>query len=229
MQLEWRVLCSELSQLWPNCPNLLKQWKQLSDFRSLLLFDISIFCQLGDAHKYIYIYIYKYKIDINIVQCINLSPVDMMTLSNGNIFRVTGHLSPVNSPHIGQWRGTLMFFFDLRQDKQSWGWWVGMPPRSLWRHCNGLTYILCLSASCSTSYDVICGRVTTESGVQMSWHRNCNKLGSHMNKRLPLPLIFSRINELKVICSDHFPRLFTYLDNTIAYAYTHTRAYIRIA
>ena len=41
----------------------------------------------------------------------------MMTSSNGNIFRVTGHLcgeftgdrSPVNSPHKGQWCGALMF------------------------------------------------------------------------------------------------------------------------
>ena len=36
----------------------------------------------------------------------------MMTSSNGNIFRVTGHLRgefPVNSPHKGQWRGALMF------------------------------------------------------------------------------------------------------------------------
>ena len=41
----------------------------------------------------------------------------MMTSSNGNIFRVTGplcgeftgHRSPVNSPHRGQWRGALMF------------------------------------------------------------------------------------------------------------------------
>ena len=38
-----------------------------------------------------------------------------MTSSNGDIFRVTGHLrgeftaSPVNSPHKGQWRGALMF------------------------------------------------------------------------------------------------------------------------
>ena len=43
-----------------------------------------------------------------------------MTSSNGNIFRVTGHLcgeftgdgihrSPVNSLHKGQWRGALMF------------------------------------------------------------------------------------------------------------------------
>ena len=41
----------------------------------------------------------------------------MMTSSNGNIFRVTGHFmrgihrSPVNSPHKCQWRGALMFSF----------------------------------------------------------------------------------------------------------------------
>ena len=39
----------------------------------------------------------------------------MMTSSNGNIFRVTGHFCgeftgpPVNSTHKGQWRGALMF------------------------------------------------------------------------------------------------------------------------
>ena len=43
------------------------------------------------------------------------SQLPMMTSSNGNIFRDTGHLcgefprSPVNSPHKGQWRGALMF------------------------------------------------------------------------------------------------------------------------
>ena len=40
--------------------------------------------------------------------------LSMMTSSNGNIFRVTGLCAgnspvPVNSPHKGQWRGTLMF------------------------------------------------------------------------------------------------------------------------
>ena len=39
-----------------------------------------------------------------------------MTSPNGKIFRVTGHLCreytrPVNSPHKGQWRVALMFFF----------------------------------------------------------------------------------------------------------------------
>ena len=33
----------------------------------------------------------------------------MMTSSNGNIFRVAGLFSPVNSPHKGQWRGALVF------------------------------------------------------------------------------------------------------------------------
>ena len=34
----------------------------------------------------------------------------MMMSSNGNIFHIT-HRSPLNSPHKGQWRGALMFFF----------------------------------------------------------------------------------------------------------------------
>ena len=33
----------------------------------------------------------------------------MMMSSNGNIFRITGPLWLVNSPHKGQWRGSLMF------------------------------------------------------------------------------------------------------------------------
>ena len=43
------------------------------------------------------------------------NPRNMMTSSNGNIFRVNGHLwgkntwSPVNSPPKGQWRGALIF------------------------------------------------------------------------------------------------------------------------
>ena len=68
-----------------------------------------------------------------------------MTSSNGNIFRVTGPLcgiqrSPVNSPHKGQWRGSLMFSLicalNRRLSKQSRGWWFETPSRPLWRHCN---------------------------------------------------------------------------------------------
>ena len=42
--------------------------------------------------------------------CVSLCLI-MMTSSNGNIFRVTGHLGGefTGSPHKGQWRGALMF------------------------------------------------------------------------------------------------------------------------
>ena len=63
----------------------------------------------------------------------------MITSSNGNIFRVTGHLcGEFNS----QRPVTRSFdaFFDLRLNKrlskQSWGWWFETPSYSLWRHCN---------------------------------------------------------------------------------------------
>ena len=71
--------------------------------------------------------------------------LNMMTSSNGNIFRVTG-------PLRREFTGTGEFpaqrpvprsfdvFFDLslnkRLSKQSWGWWSETPPRSLWRQCH---------------------------------------------------------------------------------------------
>ena len=69
----------------------------------------------------------------------------MMTSSNGNIFRVTGHLC---GEFIGdRWfpaqrtvTRSLDVFFDLhlnkRLSKQWWGWWFETPSRPLWRHCN---------------------------------------------------------------------------------------------
>ena len=69
----------------------------------------------------------------------------MMTSSNGNIFRVTGHL-------CGEFTGPGEFstqrpvtrsfdvYFDLcpnkRLSKQSWGWWFETPSCPLWRHRN---------------------------------------------------------------------------------------------
>ena len=41
--------------------------------------------------------------------CYPFTHISMMTSSNGNIFRVTGPRSPVNSPQKGQWCGALMF------------------------------------------------------------------------------------------------------------------------
>ena len=68
-----------------------------------------------------------------------------MTSSNGNIFRVAGHLrrdSPVTGEFPTQRPVTQSFdvFFDLRMNnrlsKQSWGWWFDTLSRPLWRHCN---------------------------------------------------------------------------------------------
>ena len=62
----------------------------------------------------------------------------MMTSSNGNIFHVTG---PLCGEFLSQRPVTRSFdFFYLhlnkRLSKQSWGWWIETPSRSLWRHCN---------------------------------------------------------------------------------------------
>ena len=48
--------------------------------------------------------------------------------------------SPRDSPHKGQWRRTLRFFFDVRQNKrlnnQSRRRWFETPSCWSWRHCN---------------------------------------------------------------------------------------------
>ena len=69
----------------------------------------------------------------------------MMTSSNGNIFRVTGHLcgkftGPWWIPHTKPVTRSFVVFFDLRLNKrfskQSWGWWFKTLSHPLWRHCN---------------------------------------------------------------------------------------------
>ena len=70
---------------------------------------------------------------------------DMMTSSNGNIFRVTGHLcgeftGPGEFPTQRPVTRSFDVFFDLRLNKQlskqSWCWWFETLSRPLWRHCN---------------------------------------------------------------------------------------------
>ena len=76
-----------------------------------------------------------------------------MTSSNGNIFCVTGPLYREFISH--QWipltklvTRSFHVFFDLhlnkRLGKQSWGWWFEMPSRSLWRHCNVESMLICV-------------------------------------------------------------------------------------
>ena len=67
----------------------------------------------------------------------------MMTSSNGNIFRVTGHLcgkftgprwiSRTKASDAELW---CFLWFNKRLSKQPWGWWFETPAWSLWRHRN---------------------------------------------------------------------------------------------
>ena len=66
--------------------------------------------------------------------------VCMMTSSNGNIFRVTGHLRGEFTGYRWILRtkasgAELWCFLNKRLSKQSWSWWFETPSRSLWRHC----------------------------------------------------------------------------------------------
>ena len=70
----------------------------------------------------------------------------MMTSSNGNIFRVTGHfcgefIGHRWIPHTKASDAELWWFFfhlrlNKRLSKQSWGWSFETPSSPLWRHCN---------------------------------------------------------------------------------------------
>ena len=68
----------------------------------------------------------------------------MMTSSNGNIFRVTGHLcgeftGPRWIPRTKASDADLDVIFDLRPSKQWLGWWFETLSSPLWRHCNVCT------------------------------------------------------------------------------------------
>ena len=69
----------------------------------------------------------------------------MMTSSNGNIFRVTGHLCgeftglrwiPRTKPVTRSFDVSFDLHLNKRFSKQSWGWWFIKPSRPLWHHCN---------------------------------------------------------------------------------------------
>ena len=72
-------------------------------------------------------------------------PEFMMTSSNGNIFRVTGHLCGEFTglrwiPRSKASDAELWCFFDRRLNKRlskpSWGWWFETLSCPSWRHCN---------------------------------------------------------------------------------------------
>ena len=78
---------------------------------------------------------------------------NIMTSSNGNIFRVTGHFcgEPAQRPVTR----SFDVFFDLRLNKrlskQSWGWWLETLSCPLWLHCNWESYSVAL-----TQWQLLC-------------------------------------------------------------------------
>ena len=101
--------------------------------------------------------------------------VNMMTSSNGNIFRVTGHLCrEFTGPRwITRRPVTRNFdvFFDQRSNKlsseQLWGWLFETPSRPLWRHRNEL------SPCCRDSYLCVAWQKTLLAISATSiYHRN---------------------------------------------------------
>ena len=70
----------------------------------------------------------------------------MMTSSNGNILRVTGHLCGEFTGHrwiprtkasdAELWCFLWSASLNKRVSKQSWGWWFETLSHPLWRHCN---------------------------------------------------------------------------------------------
>ena len=90
------------------------------------------------------------------------SIMTMMTSSNGNIFRITGHLcGEFTGPCTKASDAELWCFFYLRLikrlSKHSRGWWFETPSRSLWRHRN---YILVWwKLSISSTMDVVIFRM----------------------------------------------------------------------
>ena len=84
-------------------------------------------------------------IAITLPNLVNTMHSNMMTSSNGNIFRVTVPLygeipGPGEFPAQRSVTRSFDVFFHLRLNKrlskQPRGWWFETPPWSLWRHCN---------------------------------------------------------------------------------------------
>ena len=78
----------------------------------------------------------------------------IVTSSNGNIFRVTGHLcgeftGPRWIPPPRPVTRSFDVYFDLRPNKrlskQLWGWWFETLSCPLWRHCNAVVYFFLIN------------------------------------------------------------------------------------
>ena len=103
---------------------------------------------------------------------------NIMTSSNGNFFRVTGHLcgeftGPGEFPAQRPVTRSFDVFFDLRLNKrlskQSRGWWFETLSRPLWRHCNETSEYVVLRC-CSITVNCIPNIKSRENGFSQ-WEK----------------------------------------------------------
>ena len=109
---------------------------------SLKFVFIKVYVSIQIAFKFVF---FKPSSFVQVMACRWTGDKFMMTSSNGNSFRVAGHLCgefiglrwiPAQRPVTR----SFDVFFDLRLkerfSKQSWGWWFETSSRPLWRHRN---------------------------------------------------------------------------------------------
>ena len=101
----------------------------------------------------------------------------MMTSSNGNIFRITGHLfgeftGPRWIPTQRPVTQSFDVFFDLRLNKQlskqSCGWWFETLSLPLWRHCNERAVVQSLHGFLLLTWISFCTNSLVASEIR--WH-----------------------------------------------------------
>ena len=134
----------------------------------------------------------------------------MMTSSNGNIFRVTGHLSgeftgPGEFPTQRPVTRSFDVFFDLRLNKrlskQLWGWWFETPSWSWWRQCNDDT-----ETSSNFGHILNCISVTMNTpSTQLLTHEiYLNISGNNLHPTVWWPCVF--VVYLKLLCKEMLRR-----------------------
>ena len=98
----------------------------------------------------------------------------IMTSSNGNIFRVTGHL-------CGEFTG-------YRLSNQSWGWWFETLPCPLWRHCNAVINWCYGLQSKEPAQD--CGERVIGYGCMVGSGTSVAQKGQYCNSNIDIMVIF---------------------------------------
>ena len=134
---------------WSSGWNVIYRMMSIADlYISFLVFVQNITCQISIWCGW---YTLQWTVpQLSDKECAGLK-CNMMTSSNGNIFRVTGPLCgeftvPGEFPTQKPVTRSFDVYFDLRLNKRlskrPWGWWFETPSWSLWRQCNEITVII---------------------------------------------------------------------------------------